>query len=156
MRIVNSYLRLEEKVCDFAKKHSLTLLRYAFALIYFWFGWLKLLGLSPADELVYRSVEWLEAPHFILFLALWEIIIGISFAVRKLNRLALWMFFLKIPGTFLPLITSPELCFTVFPYGLTLEGQYIFKNLIMVAAAFVIVASLQGSKRRLGENPKNK
>lgn len=141
------YFRIEQKVANFAQKYSITILRYSFALIYFWFGWLKLLGISPADELVYRSTEWLDFPHFITVLAIWEIMIGIFFAIKKLQKIGLWMFFLKIPGTFLPLFTNPEKCFTFIPFGLTLEGQYIFKNLIMVSAALVMVASFSREKK---------
>ncbi|MFT5623099.1 MAG: putative membrane protein YkgB, partial [Bacteroidia bacterium] len=46
--------------------------------------------------------------------------------------------FVQMPGTFLPLVLLPEVCFTQFPLGLTLEGQYIIKNLILISAALVI------------------
>lgn len=156
--VVHKYFIIEQKIIYFAQRYSITLLRYSFAIIYFWFGWLKLLGISPADELVYRSTEWLNIPHFIIILALWEIMIGIFFAIKKLNKIALLMFFLKVPGTFLPLFTNPEQCFISIPFGLTLEGQYIFKNLIMVSAALVLVATLNSGKKvlsELGKNPKD-
>lgn len=146
MSIKQRYLTVEERVVHWARTYAVTLLRYAFALIYFWYGFLKVLGISPADELVYRSIDWIGFPHFGVFLGMWEMIIGVGFAYKPLNRLALLMFFLKIPGTFFPLFTSPEKCFTIFPYGLTLEGQYIFKNLIMIAAALVLVGSLRNAK----------
>jgi hypothetical protein len=38
----------------------------------------------------------------------------------------------------LPLILLPEICFTQPPFGLTLEGQYIVKNIFLVSAAFMI------------------
>jgi hypothetical protein len=47
-----------------------------------------------------------------------------------------------MPGTFLPLILLPEQCFKVFPFVLTLEGQYIVKNLVIIGAALVIGAGL--------------
>ena len=43
-----------------------------------------------------------------------------------------------MPGTVLPLILLPDVCFTQFPFGLTLEGQYIIKNLILISAAIVV------------------
>ncbi|MCC5832204.1 MAG: hypothetical protein JJU12_04085 [Chlamydiales bacterium] len=150
--ILKKYFKIEAKICRWAERHSLPLLRYSFALIYFWFGWLKVLGISPADELVFRSTRWLQFPYFVTYLGIWEVLIGIFFAIRKLNRLALLMFFLKIPGTFFPLFTDPEECFTICPFGLTLEGQYIFKNLILVAGALVLVASLQKKSNRTGES----
>jgi hypothetical protein len=41
-------------------------------------------------------------------------------------------------GTFLPLVLLPEVVWTSFPLGLTLEGQYIIKNLVVIGAALVI------------------
>jgi hypothetical protein len=38
----------------------------------------------------------------------------------------------------LPLFILPEACFTDFPFGLTTEGQYIIKNLVLISAALVI------------------
>jgi len=49
---------------------------------------------------------------------------------------------IQLPGTFLPLILLPDVVFTTFPYGLTVEGQYIIKNLVIIAAALVLGGSL--------------
>jgi hypothetical protein len=51
-----------------------------------------------------------------------------------------------MPGTFLPLVLLPKVCFTVFPFGLTLEGQYIVKNLVIIGAALVIGAGIKTKK----------
>ena len=48
-----------------------------------------------------------------------------------------------MPGTFLPLILLPEVCFSNFPFGLTLEGQYIVKNLIIISAALVVGSTVR-------------
>ena len=48
-----------------------------------------------------------------------------------------------MPGTFLPLILLPEVCFSNFPLGLTLEGQYIVKNLIIISAALVVGSTVR-------------
>jgi len=47
-----------------------------------------------------------------------------------------------MPGTFLPLILLPEVCFTTFPFDLTLEGQYIVKNLVLIGAAMAVGGKL--------------
>jgi uncharacterized membrane protein YkgB len=49
---------------------------------------------------------------------------------------------LQMPGTFLPLILLPEVCFVKFPFDLTLEGQYIIKNLVLIGAAIVVGSRL--------------
>ena len=48
-----------------------------------------------------------------------------------------------MPGTFLPLVLLPEVCFSNFPFGLTLEGQYIVKNLIIISAALVVGSTVR-------------
>ena len=53
-------------------------------------------------------------------------------------RTTLLLLFLQMPGTALPLIILPDQVWTVFPYGLTLEGQYIVKNLVLIGAGLVL------------------
>ena len=45
---------------------------------------------------------------------------------------------LQMAGTFLPLIILPEVVYSFNPLTLTLEGQYIIKNIVLIAAAIVI------------------
>ena len=56
-----------------------------------------------------------------------------------------------MPGTFLPLLLLPDVCFTAVPYGLTIEGQYIIKNLVLISAAIVVGGTVReaGVERRL-------
>lgn len=57
---------------------------------------------------------------------------------RPLIRVGLLLLFVQLPGTFLPLVLLPDVVFTAIPYGLTVEGQYIIKNLVIIGAALVI------------------
>ncbi|MDN3505659.1 MAG: hypothetical protein P0S96_00305 [Simkaniaceae bacterium] len=134
-------MHILEKIILFCRKHSIRFLSYALGIIYIWYGALKLLGISPAEELVYRATHWIGVHDFVTFLGFWEVTIGICFLVRKWLPVGILLFFLHFPGTFLPLFTNPEDCFTIIPYGLTLEGQYIFKNLLSLAAVLTILGS---------------
>ncbi|MBX7066359.1 MAG: hypothetical protein K1X28_03930 [Parachlamydiales bacterium] len=122
---------------------SLHLLRYSMSIIYFWFGALKIMGISPAEELVFRATHWTGVHNFVFFLGIWEVAIGLFLFIRKLYWLGLTLLFLQFPGTFSPLFLNPEDCFTVFPYGLTIEGQYIMKNLILICAGIVLASHLR-------------
>ena len=143
----NLNIRLEKLdiiVTSFMNKWGVTLLRYSLGIIYIWFGALKPLGLSPAQELVENTVYWFEDPKtFVPILGVWEIVIGITICIKPLIRVALFLLFLQMPGTFLPLILFPDVCFTNFPFGLTLEGQYIVKNLIIITAAIVVGSTVR-------------
>ena len=143
----NLNIRLEKLdiiVTSFMNKWGVTLLRYSLGIIYIWFGALKPLGLSPAQELVENTVYWFEDPKtFVPILGVWEIVIGITICIKPLIRVALFLLFLQMPGTFLPLILFPDVCFTNFPFGLTLEGQSIVKNLIIISAAIVVGSTVR-------------
>lgn len=122
-------------------------LRMSLGVIYIWFGVLKPLGLSPAADLVAATTSWLPRSFTIPFIGWWEVLIGVCLLVRPLLRLAIALLFLQMLGTFAPLVLLPEVTFTTPPFGLTMEGQYIIKNLLIISAALVI----GGTVRRKGD-----
>jgi len=127
-------LRISEGMDRFCQP----MMRYSIALIFIWFGLLKPLGMSPEAELIKRTVYWVSPQIFLPILGWWEVTIGLCLLHRPLIRVALLLLLLQLPGTMLPLILLPEICFTHPPFGLSLEGQYIVKNLFLVSAAFMI------------------
>lgn len=119
-------------------RYGRRVLRYTLAFVFIWFGALKPLDASPANDLVRRTIYWLPPEIFLPVLGWWEVAIGLCLLFRPLARLGLLLLFLQMPGTFLPLVVLPEACFEVFPFVLTMEGQYIVKNLVIIGAALVI------------------
>ena len=133
MKNIRTFNDVDIFITSFMNKWGLTLLRYSLGIIYIWFGILKPFGLSPAQELVENTVYWFENPKtFVPILGWWEVIIGITMCIKPLIRVSIFLLFIQMPGTFLPLILLPDICFTSFPFGLTLEGQYIIKNLLVI------------------------
>jgi uncharacterized membrane protein YkgB len=126
------------RIASFMDKYGVLFLRLSIGITFIWFGILKPLGMSPAEELVKNTVYWFPPEYFIPILGWWEVLIGVFILFRPLIRISLFLLFLQMPGTFLPLVLLPEVCFTEFPYGLTLEGQYIIKNLVLISAALVV------------------
>jgi hypothetical protein len=45
-----------------------------------------------------------------------------------------------------PIVLFPDLVFNSFPFVLTIEGQYIFKNLIVISAAITVGATARGGR----------
>jgi uncharacterized membrane protein YkgB len=140
--------RVDRAIAGWMARHGVGLLRYALAVIFIWFGALKPMGLSPAEDLVRRTVYWVPPEVFIPVLGAWEVLIGVFMLFRPTIRLAILLLALQMPGTMLPLVLLPEVCFTRFPIGLTLEGQYIVKNLILIAAAIVIGGTVRRTAGR--------
>ena len=129
---------LDQAIASWMRAHGVTLLRVSVAIIFIWFGLLKPFGVSPATELVERTVYWVDPHWFIPFLGWWEVAIGVCMLWRPLIRVSIALLALQMPGTFLPLVLLPDVCFVRVPWAPTLEGQYIIKNLVLISAAIVI------------------
>lgn len=136
---------IDRNIASVMEKHGMWVLRWSVAIIFVWFGALKWFDLSPANELVTRTVYWIRPQIFIPILATWEVLIGICLLFRPLLRLAILLLAAQMIGTFLPLVLLPEICFTRVPYAPTLEGQYILKNLVIIAAAMVVGGTVRKS-----------
>lgn len=130
------------KLITFLNKVSMPALRISLGIIFIWFGLLKVFGNSPANDLITKTVYWFNPDIFIPILGVWEALIGLCLLVPAFIRVGLFLLALQMPGTFLPLVLLPEVCFTSFPFDLTLEGQYIVKNLVLIGAAMAVGARL--------------
>lgn len=109
-------------------------LRWSFAIVYVWFGALKLVDLSPAHDLVELTLSWLSVSTIVTVLGVCEVILGLMFLVPKLTKITLVLFVIHMAGTFIPIVGGLAVAYTAVPYGLTLVGQYIIKNLVFLAA----------------------
>jgi uncharacterized membrane protein YkgB len=143
--------RVDLHITRWMARYSLDILRFGLGVIFVWFGALKFFpGLSPAEELVRNTIYFFDPDLFLPILAAWEVLIGIGFLsgffTNKLQRLTILLLFLQMPGTALPLILLPEVCWTSFPFVLTLEGQYIIKNLAIIGSALVLGATVRGGR----------
>jgi uncharacterized membrane protein YkgB len=127
-------------------------LRIGLAVVFVWFGALKVVHASPAADLVARTTDWAFDPTWFLpVLGWWEVAIGLCLLdpVRLLGgrawltRAGILLLALQIPGTFLPLLVVPDRCFNGSVFQLTLEGQYIVKNLVLIAGAMALGATVR-------------
>lgn len=130
----NFYFFLSKKM----EKYGVGLMRIALAIIYIWFGVLKIFGMSPAGDLVEKTVFWIRPEFFIPILGIFEVFIGIGLLIRKLIPRTIMLLLLHMTATLFPFFILKSSCFEVFPYEPTLVGQYIIKNLVLVAGALVI------------------
>ncbi|MDI9564723.1 MAG: hypothetical protein QM301_11170 [Bacteroidota bacterium] len=132
--------------------HGLLLLRLSVGIVFFWFGFLKFFeGLSPAQDLAIRTIRtisfgWFSDEVIIFGLATWEVLIGLGLLTKIFLRETLLLLYLQMIGTFLPVFLFPSEVFQFFPYSLTLEGQYIVKNLVLLSAGIVLGATVRGGR----------
>lgn len=135
---VERFLTVDRHIAETLGRQGRVVLRYGIAVLFIWFGALKPLGVSPAADLIANTVYWVDPAWFVPFLGYWEIAIGLCFLYRPLIRVGIALLVPQIVGTLLPLILLPGVTFRSFPFILTLEGQYIVKNLIIIGAAMVV------------------
>jgi len=135
--------RIDNFFINFSRKWSLPFARFALFVVFFWFGVLKVVGESPASPLVSnllsKTMPFVEFNTFIIFFGLFEMLIGILFLIPKFWRVAVAFLSIHMITTFLPLIFVPAATWSD-SWIPTLEGQYIIKNLVIIATALAIVS----------------
>ena len=136
------FVQLDQRIARAMHRWGVPAMRFSFAVIFFWFGVLKPLRLSPAEGLLKATVAWLpfwSPDQWLLLIGWWEMVIGITFLFRSTTKIAIGLLFLQMAGTFMPLLFLPDVTFQSGQYLLpTMEGQYIVKNLMILSAAMVV------------------
>ena len=129
-------------------KYGLRLLSVSMGLVFVWFGALKLdAGLSPAEPLMRDTLDFLPGgiiSPLILLLAFWEMAIGVGFLTGKAKRVVLVLLLMQMGGAMSPIVLAPERLWETFPHVWTLEGQYVFKDIILISAGLVLGAANRG------------
>ncbi|MBI4138067.1 MAG: hypothetical protein HY482_00535 [Candidatus Wildermuthbacteria bacterium] len=140
---------------SFFRKLALPLSRAGLFTVFFWFGILKVFGLSPASELVRslfeKTIPVMDFSVFLVAFGLFECLIGILFVVPRMERVVMPLLFFHMATTFMPLVFLPQETWSGF-LAPTLEGQYIIKNLLLIASAAGIFGhlSIMSVKRKSG------
>jgi uncharacterized membrane protein YkgB len=137
--------RFDFYVISHFRRLEVPVARISIFIVYFWFGFLKLLGVSPATPLVQalfeKTIWFIPFPTFYFFFSIFEMAIGILFLIRGLERVVIFLLSLHLISTALPLFLLPQITWQKFLVP-TLEGQYIIKNILIAAMAVVIGAKL--------------
>jgi uncharacterized membrane protein YphA (DoxX/SURF4 family) len=144
--------RVDVRITGTLARIGVPAVRIALGVVFLWFGILKFFpNLSPAELLAARTIEALTfgavKPDVSLpVLALWESVIGIGLILGRWLRGILALLGVQMAGTFTPLLLFPGETWTIFPIAPTLEGQYIIKNVVLIAAAMVVGATVRGGR----------
>jgi putative oxidoreductase len=121
-------------------------LRLALATIFIWFGILKVWGFNPVFDLVDSVMPMLAVPPGLAWLGWFEVAVGVGLLVNRFRRFVHGLLLLHLAGTFLTFITAPEIMFSpAFPI-LSLPGEFVVKNIVLVLAGIVVL--LHESHRR--------
>jgi len=142
--------KIDSSLIGFFQRIFVPSARIGLFIVFFWFGILKVVGLSPASGVVQRlfenNIPFMEFTTFLILFGLFECLIGILFLIKGAERIVLPLLLIHMITTFGPLILLPEETWQK-PLVPTLEGQYIIKNVVLVAAAIGISAHLHPIKK---------
>jgi len=134
--------RLEAILTDGARRFGVPALRITLAITFLWFGALKITNDTPVGDFVAQTVNWIpgvDGAWFVPLLGVIEVALGAALLFGRGLRVVLPLLFAHLVGTFLALVTQPDV---TFQDGnllmLTTEGEFVIKNLILLSAVAVI------------------
>lgn len=128
------------------RRGSLPVLRIALGLVFVWFGALKVFGVTPVAQLVLDTVPFIEAPTWIVpAMGVFEVVVGLWLMTGVGLRLLLPVYAAHMLATFGVLVIQPELSFlNGNPLLLTTEGEFVVKNLVLLAAGIAVCSRSRG------------
>src|SRR5436190_21620758 len=117
------------------------LLRLSLAGIFFWFGMLKLAGVSPVVSLLKSAMPFLAGSPYIELIGIAEIVIAIGLVIERFSDQAAALMIVHLFCTLSLAIVAPTIVFApAFPV-LTMDGEFLAKNLVLITAGLVVISS---------------
>lgn len=132
--------RLDSAFESWLARHGVPVLRYALAAVFFWFGIVKPLGISPANPVVYHGVFFLPFDLFFPVLGWWEALVGVGLLFDRTVRYAVYLMVFQMLGTMIPLFTTPWMTFVDWPLVPSEVGAYIIKNWVLLSGGLVVLS----------------
>jgi uncharacterized membrane protein YkgB len=133
--LLDAASRAVDRVLD----RAVPLLRIALGAVFLWFGVLKVAGTSPVRDLVADTVPFLPASWLVPAVGVFEVLAGMALIAAVRVRLVAALTALHLLGTFLVLVVQPAVAFRQGnPLLLTVMGEFVLKNLVLLAAALVV------------------
>ncbi|MEU4745542.1 DoxX family protein [Actinosynnema sp. NPDC023658] len=127
------------RLVDGALDRSVPLLRIGLGVVFVWFGVLKVAGASPVHDLVADTVPVLPAVWFVPVVGVFEVLAGLALLVAVQVKPVAALVALHLLGTFLVFVVQPAVTFRFGnPLQLTVTGEFVLKNLVLLAAALVV------------------
>jgi len=114
------------------------LLRWSLGTVFLWFGALKLVNQSPVIQMVWDTYPPFASPPLLCLLTLFEVGVGAMLLANLWPRLAATLIIFHLLATFGVLILASRIAFAPHFPILTMDGEFVVKNLVLLAAAFAI------------------
>ena len=132
----------------FVRRVSLPMLRGSLGLVFAWFGALKIAGTTPVAALVARTLPFFDARWFVPALGLFEVALAVALVSGRWLRSVVVIMAMHLCGTFLVFFTQPSVTFqNGNPLLLTTEGEFVLKNIVLIAACLVVATHPRPQRR---------
>jgi uncharacterized membrane protein YkgB len=145
--VSDALVRFDEAAVRIARRYGVPTLRVALGFVFIWFGLLKVLDATPVADLVADIVPVLSDRSSVLVVGIVEVVVGLGLITGVAIRLTLGLFFLQMLGTFLVLVLEPGLSFDGNPLKLTVIGEFVVKNLVLLTAGLAVAGSIPRPRR---------
>lgn len=143
--------RFDETAIRLARRYGVTTLRIALGIVFVWFGALKVVDASPVSDLVADIVPVLGDRAAVIVVGIAELMVGAGLITGWAIRLTLGLFFVQMLGTFTVLVAKPGVSFQGGnPLRLTVLGEFVVKNLVLLTAGLVVAATIPRSRPEEG------
>ena len=112
-------------------------LRFSLALVFVWFGLLKIFGFNPVYDLVHSVFPFLASGYGLIGLGVFEAAIGALLVLGRFRVATHTLLVLHLLGTFLTFISGFEVVFQPYFPVLSLAGEFVVKNAVLAVAGLV-------------------
>lgn len=131
--------QIEKTAIRKMRNWGIWLLRVGLGIVFLWFGLLKIFNASPVTHVIEKTYTFtIDYPEFIVLLGICEVLIGLGLLTKIYLKVTLILLWLQIAGILMSIFLHPPLFFNGNPFFLTLEGEFVVKNLVILAASIVI------------------
>ena len=122
----------------FVRNNETRLLRVALGTVFVWFGALKILGETSVLGIIQSAYPFLASAPLLQALGVGETILGGGVLLGWRVRTFASLMTLHLGGTLLVPFLAPASAFNPgFPV-LTLQGEFVVKNLVLISAALLL------------------
>lgn len=124
------------------------LLRGSLGITFVWFGALKLAGEPTLPAALIAAITPMVDPGLsVPLVGAFEVVLGVGLLLGRFMPVVLAGVALQLSGTFLVLVLRPDVAFVDGnPLRLSVEGEYVVKNLVLLAATAALALHTLGTR----------
>jgi putative oxidoreductase len=132
------------------RRVSPMLLRGSLAVTFIWFGALKVAGVPTLPGTLIAAIfPWVDPSLSVPAVGAFEVLLGGALLVGRLMPLVALATTAHLAGTFLVLLIRPDVAFQGGnPLLLSAEGEFVVKNLVLIAAALTLASTTARARAR--------